>query len=254
MESVHRNIILDLLPAYIAGEASEETRALIEEFARNDVQIARLIRAGALEPSATAQKVSLPEGLEVKAMKRIRRSIQRQMLYVALGTASLLMVPLVAMQFSNEVKWTAFDFIVAGALLFGTGLAYILVSRMMDSAAYKFAVGIVVAAGLLLVWINLAVGIIGSEDNPANALYFAVLLVGLIGAGLARLRPNGMARAAFVTALAQALVPVTALIIWRPTLLEPPGVIGVFILNSVFVGMFVVAGLLFRRAGETGKK
>src|ERR1041385_1445087 len=121
METVTRNVILDLLPAYLAGEASEESRTLVEEFAQNDPQIARLIRAGALEPASTTPKADPPDNLEMKTMKRIRRSIRRQMLYVALATASMLMVPLVAMQFTGEVNWSTGDFIVMGVLLFGTG-------------------------------------------------------------------------------------------------------------------------------------
>jgi len=106
-------------------------------------------------------------------------------------------------------------------------------------------------AGLLLIWMNLAVGIIGSEDNPANMLYVGVLAVGIIGAGIARLRPRGMARTLFATAFAQMLVPVIALIIWRPSLEETPGIVGVFILNAFFAALFVVSAMLFHRASAT---
>ena len=37
-----------------------------------------------------------------------------------------------------------------------------------------------------------------------------------VGAVIARLEPRGMARALFATALAQALVPVIALAVWKP--------------------------------------
>lgn len=69
MSEVPRNVILDLLPAYIAGEASDESRALVEEYAQSDPQVARLIRAGALEPGSAPQ-VQPPEDLEAKALKR----------------------------------------------------------------------------------------------------------------------------------------------------------------------------------------
>ncbi len=250
MESVHRNVILDLLPAYIAGEVSDETRVLVEEFARGDVQITRLIRAGAHYPSATTARVSLPESLEVKAMKRIRQSIRRQMVYVAMATVALLMVPFTAMQFTSEVNWSPFDFIVMGALLFGTGLMYVLVSRMSENFAYRAAVGLGVLTSFLLVWVNLAVGFIGSEDNPANALYLGVLLTGLVGAGIARFRAKGMARSLFAMAIVQLLVPLVAMMIWRPSMDDAPGILGVFVLNGVFAGLFVLSGLLFVRAGK----
>jgi hypothetical protein len=50
---------------------------------------------------------------------------------------------------------------------------------------------------------NLAVGVIGTEDDPANLMYVGVLAVGIIGAIIARFRPHGMARTLFATALAQ---------------------------------------------------
>lgn len=54
---------------------------------------------------------------------------------------------------------------------------------------------------------NLAVGLIGNEENLANLMYIGVLAVGLIGAAIARLEPGGMARVLFAMALAQTLVP-----------------------------------------------
>lgn len=174
----------------------------------------------------------------------------KNLIRIALATAFLLLVPLVAMQFTDEVVWTLFDFIFAGTLLFGTGLAYELVARKANTFAYRAAVGVALAAALLLIWINGAVGIIGSENNPANLLYGGVLAVVLIGTILARLKPRLMARTVFATALAQSLVPVIALIIWTPlvTAGEGPGIFGVFVLNSFFVLMWVVSALLFRDA------
>ena len=253
MESVPRNVILDLLPAYIAGEASAESRVLVEEFARNDLKIAEVIRSGKLESTEIPMEVTMPADLEMKTMKRIRRSIRRQMWYVALATASILMVPLVAMLFTTEVNWNLLDFVVMGILLFGTGLTYVLISKVSDSMAFRTAIGVAVVAGLLLIWVNLAVGIIGSEDNPTNLLYLGVLIVGIIGAGIARFQQRGMAHAMFATALAQLLVPVIAMIIWRPSLDEPPGILGVFILNAFFAALFVVSALLFKRAAHKQK-
>jgi hypothetical protein len=64
----------------------------------------------------------------------------------------------------------------------------------------------------LLVWTNLAVGIIGEPDELANLMYVGVLAVGILGAITARFRPAGMARALLATALVQALVAGIALI------------------------------------------
>lgn len=175
----------------------------------------------------------------------------KNIIYLALGTASILLMPLIAMLFTNQVVWDLFDFIVAGTLIFGTGLAYELVAKKGGTMAYRVAVGIALAAAFLLVWMNLAVGIIGSEDNPVNLMYFGVVAIGILGATIVRLRPQGMVRTLFATALAQALVPVIALIIKKPqvTSVEASiGVLGVLGLNAFFVMMFIGSALLFRRS------
>ena len=159
-----------------------------------------------------------------------------------------LLAPLVAMQFTAEVAWTGSDFLVAYVLLAGAGFAYRLATSNASSLAYRAAAGLAVTTGLLLVWINLAVGIIGSEDNPANLLYGGVLAVGVIGAVLANLDPHGMARALFATATAQFLVPILALVIWRPRF--DAGVVKILFLNGFFVFLFVVSALLFRNAAR----
>jgi hypothetical protein len=170
-----------------------------------------------------------------------------------------LMLPLLAMQVTDQVVWGLGDFAVAGTLLFGTGLTYVLVARKAGNMreagniAYRAAVGIALAAALILVWMNLAVGLIGSEDNPANLLYGGVLAVGFIGALIARFRSHGMARALFATALAQALVPVIALLIWKPQVASVEaflGMLGVFGVNAFFVVLFVGSALLFRYAAR----
>lgn len=182
--------------------------------------------------------------------------IRRQIIYVALGTLLILMIPLIAMQFTSEVNWTAFDFVAMGVMLFSAGLAYVLISKMRDNLAYRMGVGVAVVTGFVLVWMNLAVGLIGSEDNPLNQMYFGVLLIGVIGAVLSVFRPRGMMYALYATSLAQALVPVIALII-KGLQMDPvdmqPGVLGVFVLNSFFALMFLLSATLFRKAAESEK-
>ena len=75
----------------------------------------------------------------------------------------LLLLPLVAMQFTNEVNWDETDFIVFGAMLAAACGTYELAARMTGNTAYRAAVSVAVAAAFLLIWINLAVGIIGAR-------------------------------------------------------------------------------------------
>jgi len=86
------------------------------------------------------------------------------------------------MQFTDEVVWDLADFVVAGVFLFGAGLTYKLIARKGSNIAYRVAVGVAVATALLLIWMNLAVGLIGNEGNPANLMYIGVLAALIIEA------------------------------------------------------------------------
>jgi len=77
-------------------------------------------------------------------------------------TAIILAIPLIAMQFTNEVNWTASDFIVAGTLLLSTGLAIELVIRNLKTGLLRTIILIIVLLMLFLVWAELAVGVFGT--------------------------------------------------------------------------------------------
>jgi hypothetical protein len=163
--------------------------------------------------------------------------------------ALILLLPLAAMLFTDEVAWDRVDFALMGAMLFGACGAFELAARMTGNTAYRAAVGVAVVAAFILVWITLAVGIIGSEDNPANLMYGGVLAVGLLGALLVRFRPQGMARASIATALAQALAGLTALIAgWGSTGANWPGAI--MVLTAFFAALWLLCAWLFRKAAR----
>lgn len=182
-------------------------------------------------------------------------SLPKSLLLLALATGLLLLIPLVAMQFTREVNWTFSDFVFAGVLLFGTGLTYLLIARKWNSTAYKLGVGVGVVAGLMLVWANAAVGLVGSEDNPVNLLYGGVLLVALIGAIVARFRPRGMSNAMFAASLTYVAVTLIGLFVWKPkgAAAEPSvHLVNVVVFNAVFAAIWAVSGWLFRRADAAG--
>jgi len=128
------------------------------------------------------------------------------------AAALVLLLPVIAMQFTDEVAWDVADFAIFGALIVGAGIAFELAAKKTGNAAYKTGVGLALAATFLLIWVNGAVGIIGNEGNNANLWFYGVLAVGLIGALIARFEPQGMARAMIATAAAQLLVFVIALV------------------------------------------
>jgi hypothetical protein len=162
----------------------------------------------------------------------------------------ILLTPLVAMQFTDEVSWGPFDFVFAAILLGGVGAAFELAVRKSGDVAYRAAAGLALVGMFLLVWINAAVGIIGSEDNDANMMYLGVLAIGVIGALIARFRPPGMARTLFGMALAQSAVAAIAILLR----LDDDGVNGpleLAILNGFFVVLFVASAGLFLRAAQS---
>jgi len=115
--------------------------------------------------------------------------------------------------------------------------------------AYRSAVGVALAAALFLLWLMGAVGVIGVEGDRADLMYFGVLAVGIIGAIIARFQPEGMARALFATALAQASVAVIALIAGKH---QAPisSVAEILGLNGIFVALFIGSAWLFRHAAR----
>lgn len=174
---------------------------------------------------------------------------KKSLLPVLLVPSCILAIPAAAMLFRVEGwAWSVADFIVFWILIAGVMFAYKLATRKAVSGAYRAAAGLALTAGLLLIWVNGAVGLIGSEDNPANVMYGGVLAVGVIGALTARLESQGMAWTLFVMTFAQFLVPLVALMIWPGDF--SPGVLPVFGLNGVFVLLFAVSALLFSHAGR----
>ncbi len=138
-------------------------------------------------------------------------------------TAAVLAVPLLAMAFKlgvpdpgsgteDGVNWGPMDFATVGVLILGAGLLFEFASARGGSGAHRAAVGIAVAAGLWLVWVNLAVGMMDVEGNPANLMYVLVLSVALVGAAIGRFEPREASIAMFATAGAHALVAVIALV------------------------------------------
>ena len=78
--------------------------------------------------------------------------------WIALATATILLIPLVAMQFTSEVNWGGTDFLVMGVLLYGTGSLFVLVARIA-APKYRLLIAGLFIAAFLYVWAELAVGI-----------------------------------------------------------------------------------------------
>lgn len=158
------------------------------------------------------------------------------------GAALLLLLPLVAMQFTAEVNWDGFDFAVMGALLLAVCSACELALRRSGDWFYRAGFAGAVGTGFLLIWANLAVGYIGDEGNPWNLLFAGVLAVALLGAIMARFRPAGMARAMAATAAAHGLAAAGALAGRMDVPLAP---------TVIFVILWLASAALFHQAARS---
>lgn len=119
--------------------------------------------------------------------------------FLGWGTAALLLLlPLLA-----RAPWTLSDFIFMTLLFGGVGLTFEFIVRKSASTAYRFGAALALAGAFLTIWVNGAVGMIGSEDNPYNLVFGGVLIVALVGTIIARFESSGMMRAMAMTAVAQ---------------------------------------------------
>ncbi|KFN46611.1 hypothetical protein [Arenimonas metalli] len=193
-----------------------------------------------LLPLATPRGVALDRESDMAGIleqDQLRRNGVRALVWG--GAAALLLLPLVAMQFTDEVDWNGADFIVMGVMLLAVCTAYEIAARIARNNAYMVAAALAAGACFLTVWVNLAVGIIGNENNPANDLFFFVVALAMVGSLLVLFRPRPMAWVMVATAAAQLGVFAYA---WLADL----GFVPVF--TVVMCGLWLASANLFRRA------
>ena len=86
----------------------------------------------------------------------------KRLIGILITIVVILFLPLIAMQFTDEVDWNLADFVIAGFLLLTTGLLCELAIRKINKSSYRTAFVIVILIALLLIWAELGVGIFGT--------------------------------------------------------------------------------------------
>lgn len=141
--NVTREVIMDLLPVYLSGEASPDTRALVESFLKQDQELAQRIRGEWLENMAKAVPSSLPPGLELKAFRRTRGRLAWQRWLMGFGMFFTALLPSSQFKFENG-RITDFHFLLGDypavfAVCAGLGaacwIAYFTIRRRLRTAA-----------------------------------------------------------------------------------------------------------------------
>jgi hypothetical protein len=165
----------------------------------------------------------------------------KTVLRVALVALALLMVPLIASQVVEGWNWPPAAFVRVYLLFFATGMLYAVIARKMGTWSYKAGVGVALVAAFALGWSNMVH--VADSENPANLVYYSVLVVGAVGASLARLKARGLARTLFVMAATLALIAVIL-----PSGAPPDMARNMAIGHVAYVVLFTASGLLFRHA------
>ena len=163
---------------------------------------------------------------------------------------SVLSIALIATFLTDEVIWSVGDFVFAWILIFSASLTYRLASeRMSESISFRIAVGVTVFATLALIWSNLAVGIIGSEDNSYNLWYFGVVIIIATGSLIARFKPHKMGMVLLVAALTQSLITLASFLIGMPQITES-SISEILMINGFFIILLLISAGLFRQAAN----
>lgn len=89
-------------------------------------------------------------------------SPNRRLTIILLSIIFLLAIPFIAMQFTSEVNWSSADFLVMGILLLSTGLICELIIRTVKKTNHRILLVVAVVVTFLLIWAELAVGILGT--------------------------------------------------------------------------------------------
>ncbi len=101
MEIITRNIILDLLPLYLANEVSADTRAFIDKFLETDPQLAKVVRQSLAIEDSEAIPVPLSQDDKIKSYKKAKRRIMLQTIVLAGIISSVLIISILIFFFSS---------------------------------------------------------------------------------------------------------------------------------------------------------
>lgn len=112
--------------------------------------------------------------------------------------ATLLSLPAIL-----RFPWSPGDFIVMGIMLSTVGLGIEFLVRRSGNAFVRLGSIVGVLTCFLTVWVNLAVGMIASEDNPYNQLFLLPILAFIGGGFVTRLQAQGMTKVMIVAAVIQ---------------------------------------------------
>ena len=130
-ERIPQHVILDLLPLYIEGEVSNETHSLIEEYLKQDPQLAKLVEQAKIAPSLQEIPAPLKKENEMEALKKVKKLMIQHNVFLALAVILTLMMGISYIFLWDEPRGAAAPFVFGGlAAFFWT--AFFMVNRKIS--------------------------------------------------------------------------------------------------------------------------
>jgi len=130
-ERIPRHVILDLLPLYLAGEVSDETRDLIEEYLKQNPQLAKLAEQANVATSLQGIPAPLKKETEMEALKKVKKLMIQHKVFLALAVILTLMIGISYIFLWDEPRGAAAPFVFGGlAVIFWT--AFFAVNRKIS--------------------------------------------------------------------------------------------------------------------------
>jgi hypothetical protein len=119
---ITRDVITDLLPVYQSGEASQDTRDLVEAYLKDDPEFARIVNAEQSSLPAENQP-KLPKENEMETLENTKKLLKQRTYYTAAG----IFFTFTAFSFnfeSNGVRWNWHDSPIVAIVLFVVGIFF----------------------------------------------------------------------------------------------------------------------------------
>ena len=138
--NISKEVIRDLLPIYVAGEASADTRALLEDYLRANPEFARQVRSRA---ETTAALLAPPPPLtpdhEKSTLERVR-AFERHRTYLRGFAIAWTLMPLTFVYESSHVRWMMWRDNPKQAVMFGAAavlcwIAYYVMGRRLRTGS-----------------------------------------------------------------------------------------------------------------------
>jgi hypothetical protein len=178
-----------------------------------------------------------------------RSAVVKIAFFATLFASTILLIPLTASFITTEMDWSLFDYMLIWTLLFCAGALYKWITLFAVDSGYRAAVGLAILTGVFIIWSNLGVGIVGSEDEPFNLLYFALLAFGLMAAFWVRFEARAMSYVMLSITIGLGMLTLLAFVLGMHRILYS-STIEILAVHCFLAVPILLSGILFHHAAK----